>query len=573
MLPQSYGKRRPDAVPSGYGQAAARRSAVIRILIDNPLILLFVVAAIGYPLGRIRIRGSSLGVAAILFVGLAFGSLHPDLKLPEIVYILGLALFVYTVGLSSGRAFFSSLRRDGARNNALVGGLLICAAGAALALRDFLRLKPGIVAGMYSGSFTNTPALAGALETIKTIAPAGDLNLLLAEPVVGFSIAYPFGVIGVVIAISIAQKAWKTDYANEAKSLDYFGSTHERLHVRTVEITHPFSMNETVRDLVKRFRWRVAFGRIKREGQSTLAYPSARFLKGDLVSVIGTLDSLEEITPFLGRKSEEDIQYEESEYETRAIFVSDPAVTLKKLRDLRLREDHGALITRIRRGDGDYIPHGTMTLEPGDLIRVMAPRVRMAEVTAFFGDSYRAVSEVEFVTFSVGLALGLLIGGVKIPLPGGIDFSLGFAGGPLIVALILGAVGRTGKLVWSLPYSANMTLRQIGLVLFLAGIGTRAGYGFLTTFTKGGGVSIFLAGAALTIVAASAALWIGHRLLRIPMSLLTGMIAGMFTQPAVLGYALEQAGNELPNVGYASVYPVATIFKILLVQALLSATI
>jgi putative transport protein len=553
--------------------AAGWYPAVIKILADNPLILLFVVAAIGYPLGRIRVRGSSIGIAAVLFTGLAFGSLDPALKLPEIIYVLGLALFVYTVGLSSGRSFFSSFHRDGARNNALVGGLLVCAAGLALALRDLLQMKPGIAAGMFSGSFTNTPALAGALETIKHLAPEGDLNRLLAEPVVGFSIAYPFGVIGVVLAISIAQKLWKTDYAREAKSLDYFGSSNERLHVRSVEITHPFSMNETVRDMVKRFRWRIAFGRIKRGGNSTLAYPSARFLKGDLVSVVGTIDALDEVTPLLGRKSEEDIQYEESEFETRAVFVSDPSVMAKKLRELRLREEHGALITRIRRGDGDYIPHGSMKLEPGDLIRVMAPRVRMPEVTAFFGDSYRAVSEVNFVTFSIGLALGLLLGSVKIPLPGGIEFALGFAGGPLIVALVLGAVGRTGKLVWSLPYSANTTLRQIGLVLFLAGIGTRAGYGFLSTFMKGGGVSIFLAGAALTTVAAIAALWIGHRLLRIPMSLLTGMIAGMFTQPAVLGYALEQTGNDLPNVGYASVYPVATILKILLVQALLSTAI
>ncbi len=546
---------------------------IIRFLIDNPLILLFVVAAIGYPLGRIRIRGSSLGVAAVLFVGLAFGSLHPDLKLPEIVYILGLALFVYTVGLSSGRSFFASLLRDGARNNLLVGGILVCAAGLAIGLRDFLHLEPGIAAGMFSGSFTNTPALAGALETIKAMAPKEELNRLLAEPVVGFSIAYPFGVIGVVVAISMLQRIWKTDYEKEAKALHFFGGTHERLNVRSVEITHPFAVNETIRDLVKRYGWRIVFGRIKREGQTVLAYPSARFTTGDIVSVIGTREALDEITPLLGKASAEDIQYEESTFETRAIFVSNPEVTSRKLKELRLREDHGALVTRVRRGDGDYIPHGSLELEPGDLIRVMGPRERMAEVTAFFGDSYKAISEVDFVTFSIGLALGLLIGSVKIPLPGGISFALGFAGGPLIVALVLGAIGRTGRLVWSLPYSANMTLRQIGLVLFLAGIGTRAGYGFLSTFLKGGGVSIFLAGAALTFVAAVAALWIGHRLMRIPMSILTGMIAGMFTQPAVLAYSLEQTGNDLPNVGYASVYPVATIAKILLVQALLSTTL
>jgi putative transport protein len=157
-----------------------------------------------------------------------------------------------------------------------------------------------------------------------------------------------------------------------------------------------------------------------------------------------------------------------------------------------------------------------------------------------------------------------------LPLPGGITFKLGFAGGPLIVALILGTIKRTGNLIWTLPYSANATLRQIGLVFFLAGIGTRAGYGFLSTFSKGGGVTLFVVGAAITFTATALHLWIGHRLLRIPMSILTGMIAGLFTQPAVLGYALEQTDNDLPNVGYASVYPVAMIAKILLVQAILS---
>ena len=553
--------------------ASGRFFPAIKFLIDNPLILLFVVAAIGYPLGRIRIRGGSLGVAAVLFVGLAFGSLHPDLRLPEIVYVLGLALFVYTVGLSSGRSFFQSLMRDGARNNLLVAGILVCAAGFAMFLRDFLHLTPGIAAGMYSGGFTNTPALAGALETIKAMAPGDQLNRLLAEPVVGFSIAYPFGVMGVVLAISVLQRAWKTDYEKEAIDLHLFGGSHERLNVRSVEVTRSFEEDETIRDLVKRYGWRIVFGRIKRDGQSVLAYPSAQLMPGDLVSVIGTREALDEITPQLGKKSREDIQYEESTFETRAIFVSNPEVTSRKLKELRLREDHGALITRIRRGDGDYIPHGSLKLEPGDLIRVLGPRERMPEVTAFFGDSYKAISEVDFVTFSVGLALGLLVGSVKIPLPGDVTFSLGFAGGPLVVALVLGAVGRSGRLVWSLPYGANMTLRQIGLVLFLAGIGTRAGHGFLSTFLEGGGISIFLAGAALTFLAAVAALWIGHRLLRIPMSILTGMVAGMFTQPAVLAYSLEQTGNDLPNVGYASVYPVATIAKILLVQTLLSAAL
>jgi len=170
-------------------------------------------------------------------------------------------------------------------------------------------------------------------------------------------------------------------------------------------------------------------------------------------------------------------------------------------------------------------------------------------------------------------ALGLLLGLVPIPLPGGVTLKLGFAGGPLIVALILGKLERSGPLVWSLPYSANLTLRQFGLVLFLAGVGTRSGYAFVSTFTQGGGVLIFVAGAIITCLTAVLALSIGYRVLKIPMGLLTGILAGLQTQPAVLGYALEQADNDLPNIGYAEVYPFATIAKIVLAQVLLTLSI
>lgn len=545
---------------------------MVKILIENPLILLFLVAAIGYPLGRLRFWGSSLGVAAVLFVGLAIGSLHPDMKLPEIVYILGLALFVYTVGLSSGPSFTASLLHEGLRNNALVVGVLIAAAALTVIIQMAFKLKATITVGMFAGSFTNTPALAGALETIKHLAPKETLNQLLSEPVVGYSIAYPMGVIGVVVAISIAQRLWKTDYAKEAKSLRMFGSLNETLNVRTILITHSEALAGTIEELSSRHDWHVMFSRIKRHSRFLMANPAARFEIGDQVAVVGVSDDLNLVAQFLGDQSTDDIQLERSEFDTRRIFVSNQSVVGRKIRDLRLSELHGAMITRIRRGDDNFLSHGDMTLELGDRVRVLAPRENMTAVSDFFGDSYRAVSEVDILTFSFGLALGLLLGIVPIPLPGGITFKLGFAGGPLIVALILGTVGRTGKLVWTLPYSATMTLRQIGLVFFLAGIGTRAGYGFLSTFTNGGGITVFLAGAALTFIAATITLWIGHRLMRIPMSLLIGMVAGLFTQPAVLGYALEQTDNDLPNVGYASVYPVAMIAKILLVQALLSMT-
>jgi putative transport protein len=179
------------------------------------------------------------------------------------------------------------------------------------------------------------------------------------------------------------------------------------------------------------------------------------------------------------------------------------------------------------------------------------------------------LSEVDILTFSLGLTAGLLLGLMPIPLPGGITFKLGLAGGPLVVALILGRLGRTGPLVWAMPYSANLVLRQFGLILFLAGVGTRSGYAFVNTLTQSGGASIFIAGAIITCVTALAVLCVGHYILHIPMGILGGILAGLQTQPAVLGFNLEQSKNDLPNIGYATVYPIATITKILLGQLLL----
>lgn len=386
---------------------------MIEILRDNPLLLLFVVAALGTLLGRIRIAGFSLGVAAVLFTGLAVGSLDPGLKLPEIVHLLGLVLFVYALGLAGGPGFIASFRRQGLRDNLFIAGMLVLAAGlSALAGRIF-GLDAAMSAGLFAGSLTNTPALAALLETLGR-GPGGEAAL--AEPVIAYSVAYPVGVVGMILAIYLLQRVFHTDYRAEAAALSDLGVGGENLEDVTVRVTN------------------------------------------------------------------------------------------------------------------------------------------------------RAVSEIDIATFGLGIALGLLLGLLPIPVPGFGTFRLGLAGGPLLVGLALGILGRTGPFLWQMPYSVNLSLRQIGVVLFLAGIGTRSGWAFADTFRHGGGLIIFLCGVAITCLTAFLTLWIGHRLLKIPMSLLTGMLSGLQTQPAVLAYANEQAGHGLPDVGYATVYPVATIAKILLAQ-------
>jgi putative transport protein len=541
---------------------------LIELLKSNTLLLLFIVAAIGYPLGRVRLFGHSLGVAAVLFTGLAIGALDPDLKLPEIVYTLGLVVFVYTIGLSSGAGFFASFRRKGLRDNLLIVGMLIIAALAVAGVQYAFGLRPTLAAGLFAGSLTNTPALAAVLEQIKIIAPADTRDRLLADPVVGYSITYPIGVIGMIITIAVLQRMWHVDYTAETQSLRDLGAVGQKLVNRTVRITRPEISVLTVDELLRAKQWRVIFGRTLRNGEMILADGSTRLQHGDLVSLIGTEEEVTEAAAFLGEMTTERLELDRSKLDFRRIFVSNPRIVGRPLRDLQLPQRYSALVTRVRRGDMELLPHGDTVLELGDRVRVVALRERMDEVSEFFGDSYRALSEIDILTFSLGLAMGLLIGMIPIPLPGGTVFRLGVAGGPLVVALILGARERTGPLVWNIPYSANLTLRQIGLVLFLAGVGTRSGYAFVSTFTQSGGIALFGAGAGITCGIAFMTLWIGHKLLRIPMSLLIGMLAGLQTQPAVLAFALEQTKNDAPNIGYTTVYPMAMITKILLAQAL-----
>ncbi len=543
---------------------------MVQILLDNPLLLLFVVAAIGYPIGKIKIGGSSLGVAAVLFVGLVFGSLDPNMKLPEILYLLGLVLFIYTVGISSGPGFFASFRRKGLRDSLLVVGILTFASVLAFIAHNVLQLKATLTVGMFTGSLTNTPALAAVLEHLKEVTPKNLLDLALAEPVVGYSITYPIGVIGVILAIQILQRVWKINYVKEAQNLRDLRAGTQSLQNRTILVTKLAATQETVGKLMERNKWEVVFGRLKRGNTLTIADSHTLLQMNDLVSVVGSPEDLTGIIQQLGEPSNEQLELDRSQLDYRRIFVSNPKLTGLPLRDLNLPQQFGAIVTRVRRGDIEFIPHGDTVLEPGDRVRVVTPRENMEVLSKFFGDSYRSLSEVDVLSFSLGIALGLLLGLVPVPLPGGVTLKLGFAGGPLVVALILGSFARTGPLVWTLPYSANLTLRQLGLVLFLAGVGTRAGYPFASTFTKGGGIYLLLAGAVITCTVALVTLWIGHKLLKIPMGLLIGMLAGIQTQPAVLGFALEQTGNDLPNIGYASVYPVAIISKIVLAQLLLS---
>ncbi len=541
---------------------------MIDLLASQPLLLLFLVAALGFPLGRIPLAGSRLGVSAVLFSGLALGALDPRLKLPDIIYLLGLVLFIYPVGLASGPSFFAAFRRKGLRDNALVAGVLLASTALTLALGHALSLSSELSAGLFAGSLTNTPALAAVLESVSRN-PGADSAL----PVVGYSIAYPVGVLGVILAIAAAQRLWKVDYEREAEGLKEFGVTQVDLEVRTLVVTNPAALETPITELARDVAGDVLFTRAETERGVVRLAADTRVAPGHRVTLVGTAEELDRVQAVLGVKAEERLDMDRSRLDYRRIFVSSREVAGRPIRELKLPHHFDAVITRVRRGDVELRPDPDMVLELGDRVRVVAPPQNMSDISTFFGDSYKALAEIDILTFGLGMFGGMLLGMVPIPVAHGVTLRLGLAGGPLVVGLVLGAKAVTGPLVWTMPYSANLTVRQIGLVLFFAGVGTKAGYAFFETLARPSGLMLLGAGAAITCSTALVALWVGHRLLKIPMSLLTGMLAGLQTQPAVLSYAGEQTGNDLPNIGYATVFPTATVLKILLAQVILAGLI
>ena len=543
--------------------------SIVDFLVEEPLLLLFIVSGLGYALGNVKVKGISLGVAAVLFVGLGFGALSPEMRLPPVLVDLGLIVFVYTIGLSSGPGFFASFRRKGLRDNAFVFLMILLAALMTVAAAGLFGLRATVASGMFAGSLTNTPALAGILETISRVAPADQLMTLETEVVIGYSVAYPMGVIGLLIAIHTMQRVYRIDYKAEAKGLHQYHVVEQDLYARTALVTNPAAAGVAVSELFRRHRWDVVLSRIKRGDDLTLATGDTVFVLGDEVTLVGTAEEVDRAVAELGEPAGKQLELDRSEYDYRRIFVSNPELAGRSLSELDLPREYGAIVSRVRRGDIDLLAHGDTVLELGDRVRVVARRTDQPRLAALFGDSYKALSEVNLLSLSVGLALGVLIGLIPIPLPGGVVITLGMAGGPLLVGLVLGARRRTRGIVWTIPYSANLTLRQIGLILLLAGIGVRSGYTFLTNFTASGGVQVFFAGAFITTVIAFLTLIIGYKVLKVPFGLLTGMLSALGTQPAALGFGLQQADNELPNLGYAVVFPVATITKVVVAQLLL----
>ncbi len=547
---------------------------ITHYLEHNKLLLLFIVIALGYFLGKIKIKGFSLGIANVLFVGLAFGSLSESLALPDIVYILGLVLFVYTSGLQSGPGFFRSFNKMGITFNLAIIFVLSMSCILTLFLGKLLSIDASLLSGVYSGSLTNTPALASIVDTIKQLnldKTQPELNSILGKPIAGYSITYPFGVIGVILSMYFFKIIFSINLDKESiKIANILGLGGENLDNKDIRITSIDLINKKVSDIFSNQEFSdIIISRIKKKDNVQIVNGNTVLEENDIITLVGSISNLNKYKTYFGEEIASDLSTDRAFLDFRRIFVSSKKVIGLSIRELDLHRKFNATITRLKRGDTEIVPTIDTILESGDRIRVVTTREDMDKVSHFFGDSFQSLSEIDYISISLGIALGLLLGEVPIPLPGGSSFKLGVAGGPLLVSLLLGYLERTGNIVWGMSYNANLTVRQLGVVLFLAGIGLKAGYSFGDNLAKYGSVLILL-GACITTFNTILMILLGRYILKIPYPLLMGVISGMQTQPACIAYVNGEVKNSVPNYGYSLVFPIAMITKIILVQAIFS---
>ena len=536
-------------VVGNVGRATGTLKAMASLFASSPLLALFVVVALGAAIGAIRIGPLRFGAAGALFVGLTVSALHPEVVSTHmsIVQPMGLAFFVYCVGISAGATFFQDLRKQ---TNLLALTTIVCVVGALIALVGgrLLGLSSGLTSGLFTGALTAAPALDTATRL------TGDPNAA-----VGYAFGYPVGVIGGILIVTITvTRKWvgPKDTPSLAGSSLEAVSIHVSKHINTRDI-------DAWRDQ------RVRLSYLRRDGRTRVTAPGEDLLPGDHVVMVGDPASIKEAAPLVGEILDHNLEDDRSDLAFERIVVSNPDVAGRSVSELNVTKRFGAVITRVRRGDLDLLARDDLDLQLGDHVAVVVPTDELDDIAEWLGDSERRVAEVDGMAFGIGLVLGLLLGIVSFPLPGGQGFQLGAAAGPLIVGMLLGALRRTGPLVWTLPAAANLTIRQIGLMLFLAALGLNAGPQFASLLGSPEGWRAALL-AAVMVVVCCVIQALGAKFIGLSSARAAGGIAGFLGQPAVLQAADARVTDERIEAAYATLFAFAIIVKILLLPVITS---
>ena len=540
--------------------------------IAHSILVMALVISIGLLLGRIKIFGISLGTTWILFFGIFLGHIGLQIN-EEVLHFLkefGLILFIYSIGMQVGPSFFSSFKQGGITLNLLASGVVLLGVFITYIIHLVTGLPIATMVGILSGAVTNTPGLGAAQQTYSDVMGTTDPTIATA-----YAVAYPLGVVGIIMSIVLFRYIFKINFAKENSTLDNNdASKMTEAHMYSLQVMNPSIFGKNIREVKRLVDKEFVISRVLHARTGVLDVPQTKTIleENDKILVVSNLKNIDVIEAFIGQRIDMDRSEWnklDSQLVSRRISITKSAINGRSIGSLKLRNLFGINITRVNRAGVDLIADSRLQLQLGDRVTVVGSEEAIANVERFLGNSLKRLREPNLISIFIGIALGVLVGSIPFMIPGVPQpVKLGLAGGPLIVAILISKFGPKYKLVTYTTMSANLMLREIGIALFLACVGLGAGENFVETVVNGGykwvGYGVIITVVPLLIIGI-----IGRKIYKLNYFTLMGLIAGSMTDPPALSYANATAGNDMPAVSYATVYPLTMFLRVITAQLLI----
>ena len=542
--------------------------------IGHSILLLSMAIAVGIQIGKVRLWGVSLGITAVLFVGILLGHFGLTIN-PSVIHFFkefGLILFVYSVGLQVGPGFFSSLKKGGLTLNALACGIVFLGVVTALVIHLITGVPIPTMVGILSGAITNTPGLGAAEQAFTDMTGKADETIAL-----GYAVAYPLGVVGIILSMLIVRHIFHVSIEKETAQLEEENNTHgsDATPISLV-VKNPALFGRKVMELGRFLEHRqYVISRIwrKKSNKVEIVTDDTVLDEDDKIFVITTEHDADTVRAFVGLEISMDRKQwipAESAFVSRKIIVTKPELTGTRLGDLQIRRLHGINVTRVMRAGVELVATPGLGLQVGDKLTVVGSELAIDKVSSILGNSLKRLKEPNLIPIFIGIALGVVLGSIPITISGVLQpVKLGLAGGPLIVSILLSRFGYRYRLVTYTTQSANLMLREIGLALFLACVGLSAGEGFVDTIVNRDGLVWVGYGFIITMLPLLIIGFVAKGFFHLNYFTLMGLMAGSTTDPPALAYANITAGNDAPSVGYATVYPLTMFLRILTAQLMI----
>ncbi|KIO44914.1 MULTISPECIES: putative transporter [Sanguibacteroides] len=537
--------------------------------IAHSVLVFAIVIAIGIVLGKVKIKGISLGITWILFVGIIcshFG-MRVDEQTLHFVKEFGLILFVYSVGMQVGPGFFSSFKKGGLTLNVLASMIVFLGVITAYVIHLITGLPITTMVGILSGAVTNTPGLGAAQQAYTDMTGIGDPTIPL-----GYAIAYPLGVIGIIGSILLIRVIFRIKFEREHEVLEKQDEDKATSAQQfSVKVTNPALFGKDVMEVTRLINRKFVFSRVCHgDDRIEIGSSDTRLKAGDKLLVVAASKDIEAITAFLGEQVDVAWEQLDKQLVSRRVVITKSDINGKLLGEMKLRNCFGVNVTRVNRAGFDLVAKPNLQLQMGDRLTVVGPEAAVNNVAKVLGNSLRRLREPNLVPIFLGIFLGVFLGSIPFTFPGiPQPVKLGLAGGPLIVSILISRFGPHYKLVTYATMSANLMLREVGISLFLAGVGLGAGEGFVETVIDGGGLNWIGYGVVITVLPLLIVGIIARLFYKINYFTLMGLIAGSTTDPPALAYSNGVVGNDMPSVSYATVYPLTMFLRVLTAQLLI----